>query len=57
MSIKDLNVNYLTIHISSGLEALKASKKASGNIKLIGVTTLTSLNNKSLKQIITVKPS
>ena len=50
-AIKDLNVNYLTIHVSSGLEALKASKKVSGKIKLIGVTTLTSLNNKSLKEI------
>ena len=50
-AIKDLKVNYLTIHISSGLEALKASKKASGKIKLIGVTILTSLNNKALKEI------
>ena len=50
-AIKDLKVNYLTIHISSGLEALKASKKVSGKTKLIGVTTLTSLDNKSLKQI------
>ena len=50
-AIKDLNINYLTIHISSGLEALKASKKVAGNTKLIGVTTLTSLNNKSLKEI------
>ena len=32
-AIKDLKVNYLTIHISSGLKALKASKKVSGNIK------------------------
>ena len=50
-AIKDLNINYLTIHIGSGLEALKACKKVSGKIKLIGVTTLTSLNNKSLKEI------
>ena len=50
-AIKDLRVNYLTIHISSGLKALKASKKAAGRIKLAGVTTLTSLDNKSLKQI------
>ena len=50
-AIKDLNVNYLTIHISSGLQALKACKKVSGKTKLIGVTTLTSLNNKSLKEI------
>ena len=50
-AIKDLNINYLTIHIGSGLKALKACKKVSGKIKLIGVTTLTSLNNKSLKEI------
>jgi len=50
-AIKDLKVNYLTIHISSGLEALKAAKKVAGKTKLIGVTILTSLNNKSLKEI------
>ena len=50
-AIKDLKVNYVTIHISSGLEALKMSKKASGKIKLVGVTTLTSLNDNSLKEI------
>ena len=50
-AIKDLDINYLTIHIGSGLEALKACKKISGKTKLIGVTTLTSLNNKSLKEI------
>ena len=50
-AIKDLNINYLSIHISSGLEALKACKKISGKTKIIGVTTLTSLNNKSLKEI------
>ena len=50
-AIKDLRVNYLTIHISSGLQALRTTKKASGKIKLIGVTVLTSLDNKSLKEI------
>ena len=49
-AIKDLKVNYLTIHISSGLDALKAVKKVSGKIKIAGVSTLTSLNNKKLKQ-------
>merc|ERR1711991_1130912 len=48
-ALKDLKINYLTVHISSGLSALKAVKKASGSIKIIGVTTLTSLNNKDLK--------
>jgi len=50
-SVKDLNFNYITIHISSGLNALKATKKVSGKTKLIGVTILTSLDNKALKQI------
>ena len=50
-AIKDLKINYLTIHISAGLDALKASKKVSGKIKLVGVTILTSLNNKRLKEI------
>ncbi len=55
-AIKDLKVNYLTIHISSGLEALKAAKKVSGKIKLIGVSILTSLDNKELKEIGFNKP-
>ena len=50
-AMKDLKINYLTIHISSGLEALKATKKVSEKIKLVGVTILTSLNNKALKDI------
>ena len=50
-AIKDLKVNYLTMHISSGLEALKSSKKISGKIKIIGVTILTSLDHKALKEI------
>ena len=50
-SLKDLKINYLTIHISSGLEALRAVKKVSGKIKIVGVTTLTSLDNKNLREI------
>ncbi len=50
-AIKDLKIDYLTIHISSGLDALKAAKKISGKIKLIGVTVLTSLDNKALREI------
>ncbi len=50
-AIRDLKFNYITIHISSGLEALKAAKKASGKTKLVGVTILTSLDNKTLRQI------
>ncbi len=50
-ALKDLKINYLTVHISSGLAALKAVKKVSGSIKIVGVSTLTSLNNKDLKLI------
>ena len=50
-AIKDLKFNYITIHISSGLEALKAARKVSGKSKLIGVSVLTSLDNKSLNEI------
>ncbi len=32
-SLKDLKINYLTVHISSGLEALKAVKKVSAKIR------------------------
>ena len=50
-SLKDLKISYLTVHLSSGINALKALKKESKNIKIAGVTTLTSLNNKDLKEI------
>ena len=50
-ALKDLKINYLTVHISSGLEALKAVKKVSGRTKIIGVTTLTSLNGNDLRLI------
>ena len=49
--LKDLKINYLTVHIGSGLKALKAVKKISGKIKIVGVTTLTSLDSKDLKEI------
>ena len=50
-TVKDLKVNYLTIHISSGLQALQAAKKVSGTMRLVGVSILTSLDNKELKKI------
>ena len=50
-SVSDLKFNYLTIHINSGLKALKASKKVRKKTKLVGVTILTSLDNKDLKEI------
>ena len=34
-ALKDLKINYLTVHISSGLSALKEVKKISGSIKIV----------------------
>ena len=50
-ALKDIKINYFTVHISSGLAALKAVKKISGSTRIVGVTTLTSLNNNDLKLI------
>ena len=50
IALKDLNANYLTVHINSGLEALKAAKKVAGKSKIVGVTTLTSLDKKKVRR-------
>ena len=51
IALKDLKIDYLTVHISSGLKALKEVKKVSGKTKVVGVTTLTSLDSADLKSI------
>jgi len=55
-SLKDLKkLRYITVHASGGLEMIKAvtkkAKKINKNIAVLVVTILTSLNNKSLKEI------
>jgi orotidine-5'-phosphate decarboxylase len=55
-SLKDLKkCKYITVHANGGFEMLKAvkkkAKKINKNLKILGVTVLTSLNNKSLRQI------
>ena len=55
-SLKDLkNCKYITVHANGGLQMLKAvkkkAKKINKNLKVLCVTVLTSLNNKSLKEI------
>ena len=56
IALKDLKIDYLTVHISSGLKALREVKKVSGKIKIVGVTTLTSLDTKDLKSLGYKKP-
>ena len=55
-SLSDLKkCKYITVHANGGLHMLKAvkrhTKKINKNLKVLGVTILTSLNNKSLKEI------
>ena len=55
-SIKDLKkCRYITVHANGGLEMLKGVKKkvneTNKNLKVLGVTVLTSLNDKSLREI------
>tara|TARA_B100000401_G_C52685323_1_gene661805 strand:- start:287 stop:973 length:687 start_codon:yes stop_codon:yes gene_type:complete len=55
-SLKDLKkCKYLTVHANGGIEMMKAikkkAKKTNKNLKILGVTVLTSLKNKSLKEI------
>ena len=55
-SLKDLKrCRYITVHVNGGLEMLKSikkqAKKINKNLKVLGVTILTSLNNKSIKEI------
>ena len=55
-SLKDIKkCKYITVHANGGLEMLKSikkkAKKVNKNLKVLGVTILTSLNNKSLKEI------
>ena len=55
-SLKDLKkCKYITVHANAGFEMLRAvknkAKSINKDLKVLGVTILTSLNNKSLKEI------
>ena len=55
-SLKDLkNINYITLHASSGEENIKAviksAKKINSKISILLVTVLTSITNSSIKKI------
>ena len=52
-SLRSLNVNYATVHILNGLDALKSANKAAQeiNLKLLGVSVLTSFSDKDLESL------
>ena len=52
-SLKNLNVNYATVHLLNGLDALRAANKAAQeiNLKLLGVSVLTSFGDEDLESL------
>jgi len=52
-SLKSLKITYATVHLLNGLDALKAANEAANKIdvKLLGVSVLTSFDNKELGQL------
>ena len=52
-SLKNLSVNYATVHLLNGLDALKAANQAAQeiNLNLLGVSVLTSFNDKDLESL------
>ncbi len=52
-SLKDLNIDYATIHLLNGYEALESANKIANdiNIKLLGVSVLTSFDNDELNKL------
>jgi len=48
-NILDLEPEYLSVHINGGLDMLKKLVSIKHNTKILGVSLLTSLNNKDLK--------
>ena len=52
-SLKDLKINYATVHLLNGLKALRAANKVAKeiNVKLLGVSILTSFDNEELEEL------
>ena len=52
-SLKNLNVNYATVHLLNGLDALKAANQAAHEIdlNLLGVSILTSFSDEDLESL------
>ena len=52
-SLNSLNVNYATVHLLNGLDALKSANKAAQeiNLKLLGVSVLTSFGDEDLESL------
>ena len=52
-SLKNLKISYATVHLLNGLDALSAANQIANdiNVKLLGVSVLTSFDNEELEQL------
>ena len=52
-SLKNLKISYATVHLLNGLDALTAANQIANdiNVKLLGVSVLTSFNNEELEHL------
>jgi orotidine-5'-phosphate decarboxylase len=50
-SLTNLSISYATVHILNSEETLKEAVKQAGNVKLIGVSVLTSFSDNDLKKL------
>ena len=52
-SLKSLNIDYATVHLLNGLDALKAANQTAQkiNLKLLGVSVLTSFSDEDLENL------
>jgi orotidine-5'-phosphate decarboxylase len=50
-TLKNLKVSYATVHLLNGKETLKEAVKHAGNVKLIGISVLTSFSDETLQKL------
>ena len=50
-TLKNLKVSYATVHLLNGEETLKEAVKHAGNVKLIGISVLTSFSDETLQKL------
>lgn len=52
LALRELGVNYITVHLTGGMEMAKSALEAAGDrVEIIGVTILTSLDEEKLEEM------
>ena len=51
ISAKELGADYLTVHLLSGRKAIRQAIEVKGDLKILGVTVLTSMTQEDLREV------